>query len=81
MKRSLIALTTMTVVGVASKRVGRSPPSGANFKAGTWMKLLLWISPRVIKESYLHQTDGEFNGSSVPAQPATSIKPFRGLCG
>jgi 1-pyrroline-5-carboxylate dehydrogenase len=48
------AKPTGAVIG--QQPFGGARASGTNDKAGSWMNLLRWTSPRVIKESYLPQT-------------------------
>ena len=47
--------TKPTGAVVGQQPFGGSRASGTNDKAGSWMNLLRWTSPRVIKESYLPQ--------------------------
>jgi 1-pyrroline-5-carboxylate dehydrogenase len=42
---------------VAQQPFGGSRASGTNDKAGTWLNLERWVSPRSIKETYLPPTD------------------------
>ena len=49
---------TGAVVGQQPFGGGRA--SGTNDKAGSWMNLLRWTSPRVIKETYLPQAQWRF---------------------
>lgn len=42
---------------VGQQPFGGSRASGTNDKAGTWLNLERWVSPRSIKESYLPPTD------------------------
>lgn len=60
---NLYVNTKPTGAVIGQQPFGGSRASGTNDKAGTWMNLLRWTSPRVIKESYLPQTDWEFHGS------------------
>jgi len=48
---------------VGQQPFGGSRASGTNDKAGSWMNLLRWTSPRVIKETYLPQGDWRFAGN------------------
>ncbi|MCK1402304.1 L-glutamate gamma-semialdehyde dehydrogenase [Bradyrhizobium sp. 4] len=41
---------------------GGARASGTNDKAGSWMNLLRWTSPRVIKETYLPEASWSFAG-------------------
>lgn len=52
---------TGAVIGQQPFGGGRS--SGTNDKAGSWMNLLRWTSPRVIKESHIAQSDWIFRGN------------------
>jgi 1-pyrroline-5-carboxylate dehydrogenase len=42
---------------VGQQPFGGSRASGTNDKAGTWLNLERWVSPRSIKETYLPATD------------------------
>ena len=42
---------------VGQQPFGGSRASGTNDKAGTWLNLERWVSPRTIKETYLPATD------------------------
>ena len=42
---------------VGQQPFGGSRASGTNDKAGTWINLERWVSPRSIKETYLPATD------------------------
>ncbi len=55
--------TKPTGAVVGQQPFGGGRGSGTNDKAGSWMNLLRWISPRVIKESYLPQTGWRFTGN------------------
>lgn len=55
--------TKPTGAVVGQQPFGGSRASGTNDKAGSWMNLLRWTSPRMIKESYLPQTHWRFTGS------------------
>jgi 1-pyrroline-5-carboxylate dehydrogenase len=55
--------TKPTGAVVGQQPFGGSRASGTNDKAGSWMNLLRWTSPRVIKETHLPQTDWRFMGS------------------
>lgn len=55
--------TKPTGAVVGQQPFGGGRASGTNDKAGSWMNLLRWTSPRVIKESYLPQTGWRFTGN------------------
>ena len=55
--------TKPTGAVVGQQPFGGSRASGTNDKAGSWMNLLRWTSPRVIKESYLPQGRWQFTGN------------------
>ncbi len=55
--------TKPTGAVVGQQPFGGGRRSGTNDKAGSWMNLLRWTSPRVIKESYLPQGAWSFTGS------------------
>ena len=55
--------TKPTGAVVGQQPFGGGRASGTNDKAGSWMNLLRWTSPRVIKESYLPQTGWRFSGN------------------
>lgn len=48
---------------VGQQPFGGSRASGTNDKAGSWMNLLRWTSPRVIKEALLPQSEWRFGHS------------------
>jgi 1-pyrroline-5-carboxylate dehydrogenase len=48
---------------VGEQPFGGSRASGSNDKAGSWMNLMRWTSPRVIKESYAAPRNWEFDWS------------------
>jgi len=52
--------TKPTGAVVGQQPFGGSRASGTNDKAGSWMNLLRWTSPRVIKETYLPQAQWRF---------------------
>lgn len=52
--------TKPTGAVVGQQPFGGARASGTNDKAGSWMNLLRWTSPRVIKESYLPQGPWRF---------------------
>lgn len=52
--------TKPTGAVVGQQPFGGSRASGTNDKAGSWMNLLRWTSPRVIKETYLPQAPWRF---------------------
>ncbi|WP_374667066.1 L-glutamate gamma-semialdehyde dehydrogenase [Ramlibacter sp.] len=54
--------TKPTGAVVGQQPFGGGRASGTNDKAGSWMNLLRWTSPRVIKESYLPQGPWRFTG-------------------
>ncbi len=45
---------------VGQQPFGGSRASGTNDKAGTWLNLERWVSPRTIKETYLPATDHRY---------------------
>lgn len=53
--------TTGAVVG--QQPFGGARASGTNDKAGSWMNLLRWTSPRVVKEAHLPEAAWDFVGS------------------
>ncbi|MBT2337200.1 L-glutamate gamma-semialdehyde dehydrogenase [Variovorax paradoxus] len=55
--------TKPTGAVVGQQPFGGARASGTNDKAGSWMNLLRWTSPRVIKESYLAQGPWQFTGA------------------
>lgn len=55
--------TKPTGAVIGQQPFGGGRASGTNDKAGSWMNLLRWTSPRVIKESYLPQRDWKFPGN------------------
>jgi 1-pyrroline-5-carboxylate dehydrogenase len=59
---NLYVNTKPTGAVVGQQPFGGGRASGTNDKAGSWMNLLRWTSPRVIKESYLPQTGWRFSG-------------------
>jgi len=54
--------TKPTGAVVGQQPFGGGRASGTNDKAGSWMNLLRWTSPRVIKESHLPQGHWTFSG-------------------
>jgi 1-pyrroline-5-carboxylate dehydrogenase len=60
---NLYVNTKPTGAVVGQQPFGGGRASGTNDKAGSWMNLLRWTSPRVIKESYLPQSDWKFTGN------------------
>ena len=60
---NLYVNTKPTGAVVGQQPFGGSRASGTNDKAATWMNLLRWTSPRVIKESLLPQTHWRFTGN------------------
>ena len=56
---NLYVNTKPTGAVVGQQPFGGGRASGTNDKAGSWMNLLRWTSPRVIKESYLPQVELE----------------------
>ncbi len=54
--------TKPTGAMVGQQPFGGGRASGTNDKAGSWMNLLRWTSPRVIKESYLPERQWQFKG-------------------
>jgi len=46
---------------VGQQPFGGSRASGTNDKAGTWLNLGRWVSPRTIKESYLPPTNYRYS--------------------
>jgi 1-pyrroline-5-carboxylate dehydrogenase len=46
---------------VGQQPFGGSRASGTNDKAGTWLNLERWVSPRSIKETYLPATDYRYS--------------------
>jgi 1-pyrroline-5-carboxylate dehydrogenase len=52
--------TKPTGAVVGQQPFGGGRASGTNDKAGSWMNLLRWTSPRVIKETLLPQTQWRF---------------------
>lgn len=60
---NLYVNTKPTGAVVGQQPFGGSRASGTNDKAGSWMNLLRWTSPRVIKESYLPQSGWRFTGN------------------
>ena len=46
---------------VGQQPFGGSPASGTNDKAGTWLNLERWVSPRSIKETYAPATDYRYS--------------------
>ncbi len=54
--------TKPTGAVVGQQPFGGGRASGTNDKAGSWMNLLRWTSPRVIKETYLAQGQWRFTG-------------------
>jgi 1-pyrroline-5-carboxylate dehydrogenase len=52
--------TKPTGAVVGQQPFGGSRASGTNDKAGSWINLLRWTSPRVIKETYLPQAQWRF---------------------
>jgi 1-pyrroline-5-carboxylate dehydrogenase len=52
--------TKPTGAVVGQQPFGGGRASGTNDKAGSWMNLLRWTSPRVIKETYLPQAQWRF---------------------
>jgi 1-pyrroline-5-carboxylate dehydrogenase len=51
---------------VAQQPFGGSRASGTNDKAGTWLNLERWVSPRSIKETYLPPTDYRYAFMAEP---------------
>jgi len=51
---------------VAQQPFGGSRASGTNDKAGTWLNLERWVSPRSIKETYLPPTDYRYTFMAEP---------------
>ncbi len=51
---------------VAQQPFGGSRASGTNDKAGTWLNLERWVSPRSIKETYLPPTDYRYPFMAEP---------------
>jgi 1-pyrroline-5-carboxylate dehydrogenase len=60
---NLYVNTKPTGAVVGQQPFGGGRASGTNDKAGSWMNLLRWTSPRVIKETYLPQGDWRFAGN------------------
>ena len=60
---NLYVNTKPTGAVVGQQPFGGGRASGTNDKAGSWMNLLRWTSPRVIKESYLPQANWKFTGN------------------
>ena len=60
---NLYVNTKPTGAVVGQQPFGGGRASGTNDKAGSWLNLLRWTSPRVIKESYLPQSDWRFDGN------------------
>jgi 1-pyrroline-5-carboxylate dehydrogenase len=46
---------------VGQQPFGGSRASGTNDKAGTWINLERWVSPRSIKETYVPATDYRYS--------------------
>lgn len=55
--------TKPTGAVIGQQPFGGGRASGTNDKAGSWMNLLRWTSPRVIKETYLPQREWAFKGN------------------
>jgi 1-pyrroline-5-carboxylate dehydrogenase len=55
--------TKPTGAVIGQQPFGGGRTSGTNDKAGTWMNLMRWTSPRVIKETYLPQGAWKFAGN------------------
>jgi 1-pyrroline-5-carboxylate dehydrogenase len=51
---------------VAQQPFGGSRASGTNDKAGTWLNLERWVSPRSIKETYLPPTNYRYSFMAEP---------------
>jgi 1-pyrroline-5-carboxylate dehydrogenase len=60
---NLYVNTKPTGAVVGQQPFGGGRASGTNDKAGSWMNLLRWTSPRVIKERYLPQGRWQFTGN------------------
>lgn len=55
--------TRPTGAVIGQQPFGGGRASGTNDKAGSWMNLLRWTSPRVIKESLRTETEWKFSGA------------------
>lgn len=55
--------TKPTGAVIGQQPFGGSRASGTNDKAGSWMNLMRWTTPRVIKETYLPQREWRFTGN------------------
>jgi 1-pyrroline-5-carboxylate dehydrogenase len=60
---NLYVNTKPTGAVIGQQPFGGGRASGTNDKAGSWMNLLRFTSPRVIKETYLPQGEWKFDGN------------------